>query len=317
VRWKCRSLSLALATWALAGGCDGHDTSGRVFSDSSQSILLDADSSLAVLTPEQRIAVEVSVTVTRDSAGQYVYAHCLRSDDTSENDVETFALVPVQARLPVEQPVHWTHHFYNQPGKESALLWAVTDVGVLPPGWVDTGNVPPSEFDLRPGQKEAGFTFRSPHPPAPRALRYFAAGFDTIPGAAFGEPGDDDPHPSDFEEGVTGLILGPSRPYGTLGSRDNGEFLGSPWPDTLQGFSILEFGLEREALVELDVIGAAGSVVRRLAHERRGAGTYAQSWNGRSDLGATVGDGDYEFRLLVDGREVGRQEIFVFQSGAR
>lgn len=319
IRAACKRLRSARSVGCVAlalVGCSENaaTTAGHTSEDQVRSRILDADSSLVPLAPEQRVVLDVSASATRDSAGQWVYEYRLRSDEASTNDVDVFALVPVQASAEARDPEHWTHYFYNRPGKESALLWAVTDLGTLPDGYVDTGNVAPSEFDLRPGQGQAGFAFTSPHPPSPRALRFFATGFDTLPNGE--DWGDEDPTRSEFEEGVTGLILGPSRPYGTLGPAAGRRSLGHPWPDTLVTFTVIDFELDRESSVRLEVLDGSGRNVRQLASGRRAAGSYAQSWDGSDSQGRRVPKGRYDFRLIVDGRETTRRACFVFRQDA-
>lgn len=309
-KWLKVAAAPAGALLLIAACSNGKTTTiGQVEVDCTRSMLLDADSSLVLLVPEQRIVVDVNASANLESSGQWVYTYRLTSDETSTNDVDGFALMPVQAETPVVTPQHWGHNFCNQPGKESALVWFVSDMGTLPNGWVDTGNIPPSEFDLQPGQAIAGFEFRSPYPPAPQALRFFVTGFDTL--RSYEGEGDYDPDPSMFEEGVTGLILGPSGPYGSLGSAVRPLALGEPWPDTLRAFTIVDFALDREVDFALDVLDESGRISHRLARGRRGAGSYAQTWYGWDRLGKRVPGGRYSFRLSVDGREVNRRGIVV------
>lgn len=162
----------------------------------------------AELEPEQRILVTVDGRATLDSrTGLYTYAYELTSDSSSRNDVAFFALAPITPPDSTLTPPHWTTELYPYRGSSSAMTWWVTDIGELPAGYVDTGNLPPSQFDLEPGQRVSGFGFLSPLPPRAGAIRFFAQGFDTIPSGP--DPGDEDPQPGVFEIGVTGTTLGP------------------------------------------------------------------------------------------------------------
>jgi hypothetical protein len=164
------------------------------------------------LPPTQRVEVVVEASVTLDSrSGIYTYSYRLLNDRTSLNDVDFFALAPVGPPDTMFAPVHWTGLLYPYGDSGTAVVWAVTDVGELPTGHVDTGNVPPSSFDMRPGQAVEGFCFRTRAGPGLEPVRFFASGFDTLPGGEEA-PGDEDPQPDSFQRSVCGLTLGPGPP---------------------------------------------------------------------------------------------------------
>jgi hypothetical protein len=163
------------------------------------------------LPPSERVLVTVESHVTLDSrTGMYTYSYRLTNDPTSLNDIDSFALGPVASPDTVDGPEHWSAFLYPFQDSSEAVRWVVTDVGALPSGYVDTGNIPPSEFDLPPGRTVEGFRFQTRSRPRREPVQFFASGFDTLP--AGGESlGDDDPQPDVFQRSVTGYTLGPDR----------------------------------------------------------------------------------------------------------
>jgi len=161
------------------------------------------------LPPTQRVQVTVEARVTLDTrTGVYTYSYRLTNDSNSRNNLDFFAIAPIASRDAIEAPEHWGSFEYAFEDSGTAAVWAVVDVGSLPTGYVDTGNVPPSEFELRPGRSVEGFRIRSRSAPGREPARFFATGFDTIPA---GEPGDQDEQPDLFQRAVTGVTLGPGR----------------------------------------------------------------------------------------------------------
>ena len=215
-------VALTLIAVAAAFASSGTDTPsrGRTASLPAASLVsrsmipggLDRLSEL--LPPTQRVQVLVDAAVTRDPrAGAYLYSYRLRNEPASLNNVDRFAIAPVARPDSVDTPEHWSAFLYPYQESSYAVVWVVTDVGTLPGDYVDTGNIPPSAFDVRPGGSVEGFRFWMRAGPGREPIRFFASGFDTLP--RLGESLDDeDPQPDQFERSVTGPTLGPAGPGG-------------------------------------------------------------------------------------------------------
>jgi len=65
--------------------------------------------------------------------------------------------------------------------------------------------------------------------------------------------------------------------------------------------AVLPFSLDREAAVDVDIIDAKGSVVRKLSSQKLDAGSQAVSWNGRDGAGDALPPGLYHYRVTAYG----------------
>jgi flagellar hook assembly protein FlgD len=61
----------------------------------------------------------------------------------------------------------------------------------------------------------------------------------------------------------------------------------------------VEFELEKQALVRLQIFDVSGRLVRRLIDEPLTEGPHIVQSDGRSDFGEEVGSGVYQYRLDV------------------
>lgn len=126
-------------------------------------------------TPANQLSVGVSANVTFDSAsGLYTYTYTLNNANTSQQAAWLFALQLNGAVTSSSSPNGWSSAIHDA---EPLLSWAATDVGTLPPDFVDTGNIPPSPFVIAPGAVLSGFQLVSPDPPG--NATFFAQG-DTL-----------------------------------------------------------------------------------------------------------------------------------------
>jgi hypothetical protein len=126
-------------------------------------------------TPANQLSVGVSTNVTFDSAsGLYTYTYTLNNASTSQQAAWLFALQLNGTVISSSSPNGWSSAIHDA---EPLLSWAATDVGTLPPDFVDTGNVPPSPFVIAPGAVLSGFQLVSPDPPG--NATFFAQG-DTL-----------------------------------------------------------------------------------------------------------------------------------------
>lgn len=126
-------------------------------------------------TPANQLSVGVATNVTFDSAtGLYTYTYTLTNANTSLQAAWLFALQLNGAVTSSSSPNGWSSMVHDD---EPLLSWAATDVGTLPPDFVDTGNLPPSPFVIAPGAVLGGFQLVSPDPPGNGT--FFAQG-DTL-----------------------------------------------------------------------------------------------------------------------------------------
>ncbi len=157
-RMKSKTLSVAVATFALA--------------------LLAPAATAQVLvppTPANQLSVAVATNVTYDStAGLYTYTYTLTNASTSVQAAWLFALQLNGTATNSSSPTGWSSVVHDD---QPLISWAATDIGTLPPDFVDTGNIPPSPFVIAPGAVLSGFQLVSPDPPG--TTTFFAQG-DTL-----------------------------------------------------------------------------------------------------------------------------------------
>jgi hypothetical protein len=71
------------------------------------------------------------------------------------------------------------------------------------------------------------------------------------------------------------------------------------WPNPMRVEATIEFEMDREALVTLDVVDVQGRLIRRLCDQSLPAGSHRQQWNGRDDRGRLSPPGLYWLRLAA------------------
>src|SRR5262245_12562428 len=287
---KPRALSVAIAGLGLvfALATCGSDTPRR--ESISRSRIIYADSLLSI-GPLQTVVVTVQASATFNS-GFWTYRYVVNNDGSSANNIETFAIAPIAKLTSVSAPPHWEHQFYNYQGSDSGVVWAATDVGQLPPGYVDTGNVPPSEFAIHPADSLVfSIVTRAPPLPSPQEIQWFAQGFDTIPNVE--QEDDSYVQGTIFTEGVTGTAIGPDKNslVGVGGEQQTRLEMGKPRPNPARGLVTVEFELPEMAEVELAVYDPSGRRIRVLASGRIPAGVHSANWTGQSDAGGTARPG--------------------------
>lgn len=83
-------------------------------------------------------------------------------------------------------------------------------------------------------------------------------------------------------------------------------------PNPCNPLATIRFALESPARVDVDVLDAAGAVVRRLVRgEMREAGPHAVAWRGRDDRGRSAAAGVYLVRLRAGGSEDVRPVVLL------
>jgi hypothetical protein len=128
-------------------------------------------------TPGDQLSASVSTKVTFDSAsGLYTYAYTLSNAASSQQKVWFFALQFTGKLMNPQSPSGWT---FVEHDDRPIVSWAATEIGELPPDYIDDGNVPPSPFTVAQGTTLSGFSFQSPDPPA--SVQFFAQGETKLP----------------------------------------------------------------------------------------------------------------------------------------
>jgi hypothetical protein len=278
----------------------------------SRSRILYADSLLRI-GATQAVVVTVQASAT-SSGGFWTYRYVVNNDASSTNNVETFAIAPIAKLTSVVPPAHWEHQFYKYQASDSGIVWAATDVGQLPPGYVDTGNVPPSEFGIHPADSLVfSIVTRAPPLPSAQEVQWFAQGFDTLPNV---EQADDSyVQGTIFTEGVTGYAVGPDK-NSLVGVEDGSKprlEIGKPRPNPARGSVTVEFELPQAAEVELTVYDTGGRRIRMLASGRMTGGLHSVSWAGQTDAGGIARPGVYFYRLSVNGKVVGERRVTILK----
>ncbi|NUN09956.1 MAG: choice-of-anchor D domain-containing protein [Ignavibacteriaceae bacterium] len=77
-------------------------------------------------------------------------------------------------------------------------------------------------------------------------------------------------------------------------------YLGINYPNPFNPSTMIEFGLPREAMVDLSVFDISGRRVKTLVSRRLSAGSYNAGWDGKDHYGATVPSGIYLYRIRAE-----------------
>jgi hypothetical protein len=131
-----------------------------------------------VIPPQETIvvaSVEVDVSYEPDTA-LYTYAYRLTSEPGSIHEIWFFALEFPGTAVGGSAPQGWS---YAKHTDRPIVSWAATEIGPLPPDFVDTGNIVPSPFNIKRGASLSGFSVQSPDPPG--AAVFYADGFTPLP----------------------------------------------------------------------------------------------------------------------------------------
>lgn len=168
--------------------------------------------------PANQLTAFVDADVTFESAsGLYTYTYKVMSAPSSIQEIWFLALefsgTVTRNIVNSASPRGWSFDVHdNRP----IVSWGATEVGPLPPDFVDDGNVVPSPFQIKPGQTLAGFSFQSPDPPD--TATFYAEGFTKLPQVT----GDVEELPQggqgvlDFtQNSFVGTIVGPKSIAGT------------------------------------------------------------------------------------------------------
>lgn len=129
--------------------------------------------------PGNQLSVAVQPQIAKDpNTGVYTYSYTITNAPGSAQEMWFFAidLAPGTQILSSTSPHGWQFGAHQD---QPIASWAAVEIGELPPGFVDDGNVLPSPFNIKPGQTGSGFSFQTLAAPADG--RFFAQGFKKIP----------------------------------------------------------------------------------------------------------------------------------------
>ena len=125
--------------------------------------------------PANKVIVTATHTVEYDDAsGLFTYSYAFRSDSMSLQEVD-FIHLPVRGSVTnIRSPKGWGGGT-NIDG--SMIIWGADDPAgiIIPPGYIDDGNILPSIYQIKPGVTLGGFSYQSPDPAA--ETPFYAQGF--------------------------------------------------------------------------------------------------------------------------------------------
>ena len=223
-----------------------------------------------------KLTANAAATVTYDSnTGLFTYTYVLESGPQSLQEIESF-YVPLRGTTAVNlrAPTGWIA-FLNTSNGGMVVWCACAPEGiVVPPDFVDRGQLVPSIFQVKPGQSLGGFSFQSPDPPTTGT--FYAAGFAQLPIEGVDFPPGMSPDVPTFPDDVfAGQSSSPLRVESTfLGGR-------RPAVDAFVTFLTLKDGDSKVAPVLVDIaFGPNGETVY--------ADTFRASLNGVDITGQFV-----------------------------
>ncbi|MBI5837585.1 MAG: hypothetical protein HZB25_10095 [Candidatus Eisenbacteria bacterium] len=267
--------------------------------------ILSADSILIATSPTQM----VSVTVVASWSGHhkhYTYTYVVTNDSTSQNSLHLFSIAPVPRPTSFTSPLYW-EGTYGYDGDTVAFAWERTggpDTTLPEP---DAANVVPSPYNLQPG---SSLTFSIDSDADPGLVSFYGEGFDTLE-----EGGDEGPvAKSVFEQGVTGIVVGPGGIVGVVPPNQEAapRGLSAPRPNPTRYAASIAFELVREkSTVRLQVFDIGGRAIRTLLDGGCDPGVHAVTWNGLDGVGHPVASGVYFFKLWVDAKPMGERRLVV------
>ena len=204
-----------------------------------------------------KLAATAAATVTYDSnTGLFTYTYVLTSGPQSLQEIESF-YVPLRGTTVVNlrAPAGWIALL--KATDDGMVVWcACAPEGiVVPPDFVDYGQLVPSIYQVKPGQSLGGFSFQSPDPPTTGT--FYAAGFAQLPMEGVDFPPGMSPDVPTFPNDVfAGQSYSPLRVESTfLGGR-------RPAVDAFVTFLTLKDGDSKVAPVLVDIVfGPNGGTV--------------------------------------------------------
>ena len=86
-------------------------------------------------------------------------------------------------------------------------------------------------------------------------------------------------------------------------------FLDPVEPNPFRDKMHISFGIAEDGHVDLRICDGVGRTVRSLVNDRRGAGTYTVTWDGRSDIGQGLPRGIYVVKLTTESFSSARKVV--------
>ena len=161
---------------------------------------------------QSRVDVTVSLDVQFDaSTGLYTYSYQLTSGPGSELDVKTFAVETNAEILDAQAHAGWN----LGPVADTPIFdFSAVQVEPLAPDYVDTGNIPPPLFSIKPNETLGGFSFQSPE--GPTTVLFYAQGYAPVPQADDEDDFEGIDIPIFTENSFIGSTIGPGRDDGVI-----------------------------------------------------------------------------------------------------
>ena len=249
--------------------------------------------------PTEAISPQITVSLTRArDVPKFVLAMQVGNADDGRNGIVVIAVEHVGTVWGAYSPPEWMS-FGSFDGRDSLVGWACTDtLTKSPQGW--HGNLYPSPFMVQPGDTMRWYAAYLDA--VPKRLRFYAQGFDTIPG-----PRSD--VKTIFDHGWTGEIA--IELDGVPDDKATLIDLAGPGSKSEPFLTSVAFSLPKEAGVNCYVHGSTGKPVRTLMARRVEAGEYIVTWDGRDDSGLPQPAGIYSVQLNVDGRKIGARRVAI------
>lgn len=161
---------------------------------------------------QSRVDVTVSLDVRFDAlTGLYTYNYELSSGPGSELDVEFFGVETNAEVLNAQVPAGWDS---GDVADTPIFFFSAVQVEPLPPDYVDTGNIPPPLFSIKPNETLGGFSFQSPE--GPTTVLFYAQGYAPVPQADSEDDFEGIDIPIFTENSFIGSTVGPGRDDGVV-----------------------------------------------------------------------------------------------------
>ncbi|MCX7757298.1 MAG: T9SS type A sorting domain-containing protein, partial [candidate division WOR-3 bacterium] len=82
-------------------------------------------------------------------------------------------------------------------------------------------------------------------------------------------------------------------------------------PNPVRGSVVIRYGLSKEDEVRLRIYDASGRIVKTLVNERKGAGVYDVTWNGKDETGQKVPQGIYFYTFETSNHKSTKKLLFI------
>jgi len=87
--------------------------------------------------------------------------------------------------------------------------------------------------------------------------------------------------------------------------------LGDAFPNPFNGNTSIQFRINKPGMVKVEVYNLMGQKIRTLLSERKEAGNYTAHWDGKNNLGNTVGSGIYLYKMSIDNFQASKRVIYL------